>query len=92
MQAGCISHDSAGAGRGETKEVKTGSTMSVHGDWFSVLSILLDHCAPAPSRLLGAEGPYFALALEYLWVTLAGSNRASPIPLAAGALMRLGDT
>jgi Na+-driven multidrug efflux pump len=83
-----------GAGRGETKEVKDWlNNVSGMAIGFSVLSILLGIIAARPLVvLLGAEAHIAPLALEYLWVTLAGSIGFTLSFGAAGALIALGDT
>ncbi|WP_415056926.1 MATE family efflux transporter [Halopseudomonas sp.] len=60
---------------------------------FSVISVLLGAFAARPLVvLLGAEPHIEPLAMEYLWVTLAGSIGFTLSFGAAGALMALGDT
>lgn len=60
---------------------------------FSVISFLLGALAARPLVvLLGAEPHIEPLAMEYLWVTLAGSVGFTLSFGAAGALMALGDT
>lgn len=60
---------------------------------FSVVSLLLGALAARPLVvLLGAEPHIEPLAMEYLWVTLAGSIGFTLSFAAAGALMALGDT
>lgn len=60
---------------------------------FSLISFLLGALAARPLVvLLGAEPNIEPLAMEYLWVTLAGSIGFTLSFGAAGALMALGDT
>ncbi len=60
---------------------------------FSIMSLLLGALAARPLVvLLGAEPHIEPLAMEYLWVTLAGSVGFTLSFGAAGALMALGDT
>ena len=94
MQAGASAMIAPGAGRGETKEVKDWlNNVSGMAIGFSVLSILLGIIAARPLVvLLGAEAHIAPLALEYLWVTLAGSIGFTLSFGAAGALIALGDT
>jgi putative MATE family efflux protein len=94
LQAGASAMIAPGAGRGETHEVK-GWLNNVSGMaiGFSIISILLGIVAARPLvALLGAEAHIEPLALEYLWVTLAGSIGFTLSFGAAGALIALGDT
>jgi putative MATE family efflux protein len=94
LQAGASAMIAPGAGRGETHEVK-GWLNNVSGMaiGFSIISILLGIVAARPLVvLLGAEAHIEPLALEYLWVTLAGSIGFTLSFGAAGALIALGDT
>ncbi|MFT6328953.1 MAG: putative MATE family efflux protein, partial [Bermanella sp.] len=94
MQAGASAMIAPGAGRGETNEVK-GWINNVTGMaiGFSILSFLIGAFAAQPLVVfLGAEPHIEPLAMEYLWVTLAGSIGFTLSFGAAGALMALGDT
>ena len=94
IQAGASAMIAPGAGRGETHEVKDWvNNVSGLAIGFSVLSFLLGMLAARPLVvLLGAEAHIEPLAMEYLWVTLAGSIGFTLSFGAAGALMALGDT
>ncbi|MFT4998678.1 MAG: putative MATE family efflux protein [Glaciecola sp.] len=94
MQAGASAMIAPGAGRGETSEVKDWiNNVSGMAIGFSILSFLLGAFAAQPLViLLGAEPHIEPLAMEYLWVTLAGSIGFTLSFGAAGALMALGDT
>jgi putative MATE family efflux protein len=94
MQAGASAMIAPGAGRGDTSEVK-GWIDNVSGMaiGFSLLSCMLGFFAARPLVvLLGAQAQVEPLAMEYLWVTLAGSIGFTLSFGAAGALMALGDT
>lgn len=91
---GAIKGAVKGAVKGGTSQVKywinnvTGMAIG-----FSVLSFLLGAFTARPLViLLGAEPHIEPLAMEYLWVTLAGSIGFMLSFGAAGALMALGDT
>jgi putative MATE family efflux protein len=94
LQAGASAMIAPGAGRGETHEVKDWlNNVSGMAVGFSIISILLGIVAARPLVvLLGAEAHIAPLALEYLWVTLAGSVGFTLSFGAAGALIALGDT
>jgi O-antigen/teichoic acid export membrane protein len=94
LQAGASAMIAPGAGRGETHEVKDWiNNVSGMAICFSVLSFLLGAFAARPLVvLLGAEPNIEPLAMEYLWVTLAGSIGFPLLFGAAGALMAFGDT
>ncbi len=83
-----------GAIKGGTSEVKHWiDNVSGMAIGFSVISFLLGAFAARPLVvLLGAEPNIEPLAMEYLWVTLAGSIGFTLSFGAAGALMALGDT
>jgi putative MATE family efflux protein len=94
IQTGASAMIAPGAGRGETHEVK-GWLDNVSGIAiaFSALSCILGYFAARPLVvLLGAEPHIEPLAMEYLWVTLAGTVGFTLSFGAAGALMALGDT
>lgn len=94
IQTGASAMIAPGAGRGETHEVK-GWLDNVSGIAiaFSALSCILGYFAARPLVvLLGAEPNIEPLAMEYLWVTLAGTVGFTLSFGAAGALMALGDT
>ena len=80
--------------KGGTSEVKHWiDNISGMAIGFSVISFLLGALAARPLVvLLGAEPNIEPLAMEYLWVTLAGSIGFTLSFGAAGALMALGDT
>ena len=91
----------AGKNSGIENGIKSGTSQVKH--WidnvcgmaigFSVLSFLIGVFAARPLViLLGAEPNIEPLAMEYLWVTLAGSIGFILSFGAAGALMALGDT
>ena len=81
----------AKSGTGEVKHWINNVTGMAIG--FSMLSFLLGAFAAQPLVvLLGAEPNIEPLAMEYLWVTLAGSIGFMLSFGAAGALMALGDT
>jgi putative MATE family efflux protein len=94
LQAGASAMIAPGAGRGETNELKDWiENVSGMAIGFSVLSFLLGVLAARHLViLLGAEPHIEPLAMEYLWVTLAGSIGFTLSFGAAGALMALGDT
>ncbi len=94
LQAGASAMIAPGAGRGETDEVKDWiDNVSGMAIGFSMLSMLLGALAAKPLvALLGAEPHIAPMAMEYLWVTLAGSVGFTLSFGAAGALMALGDT
>jgi len=94
LQAGASAMIAPGVGRGETHEVRDWiNNVSGMSIGFSVLSMILGaFCAQALVVLLGAEPHIAPLAMEYLWVTLAGSVGFTLSFGAAGALMALGDT
>lgn len=94
LQAGASAMIAPGAGRGETHEVKDWiNNVSGMAIGFSILSIALGALAAQPLVvLLGAEPHIAPMAMEYLWVTLAGSVGFTLSFGAAGALMALGDT
>lgn len=94
IQTGASAMIAPGAGRGETHEVK-GWLDNVSGlaIAFSAVSCVIGFFAARPLVvLLGAEPHIEPLAMEYLWVTLAGSVGFTLSFGAAGALMALGDT
>ncbi|APE05385.1 MATE family efflux transporter [Alteromonas sp. RW2A1] len=94
IQTGASAMIAPGAGRGETHEVK-GWLDNVSGlaIAFSALSCVIGFFAARPLVvLLGAEPNIEPLAMDYLWVTLAGSLGFTLSFGAAGALMALGDT
>lgn len=94
LQAGASAMIAPGAGRGETHEVKDWiNNVSGMAIGFSALSFLIGAFAARPLVvLLGAEPNIEPLAMEYVWVTLAGSIGFTLSFGAAGALMALGDT
>ena len=94
IQAGASAMIAPGYGRGETKEVKHWvNNVSGLAIGFSILSFLIGTLAARPLVvLLGAESHIEPLAMEYLWVTLAGSVGFTLSFGAAGALMAMGDT
>lgn len=94
LQAGASAMIAPGAGRGETHEVKDWiNNVSGMAIGFSLFSIALGVQAAQPLVvLLGAEPHIAPMAMEYLWVTLAGSVGFTLSFGAAGALMALGDT
>jgi putative MATE family efflux protein len=94
IQAGASAMIAPGVGRGDTSEVKYWiNNVSGMAIGFSMLSFLLGVLAARPLVvLLGAEPNIEPLAMEYLWVTLAGSIGFTLSFGAAGALMALGDT
>ncbi len=94
IQSGASAMIAPGAGRNDTSGVK---------DWvnnvcgmaigFSAISFTIGYFTAQPLVvLLGAESHIEPLAMEYLWVTLAGSVGFTLSFGAAGALMALGDT
>ena len=94
LQAGASAMIAPSVGRGETLEVKVWiNNVSGMAIGFSVLSMALGALAAQPLIiLLGAEPHIAPMAMEYLWVTLAGSVGFTLSFGAAGALMALGDT
>jgi len=94
IQAGASAMIAPDVGRGGTGQAKYWiDNVSGMAIGFSVLSFLLGVFAARPLVvLLGAEPHIEPLALEYLWVTLAGSVGFTLSFGAAGALMALGDT
>lgn len=94
IQAGASAMIAPGVGRGETSEIKDWvNNVSGTAIGFSVLSFVLGALAARPLVvLLGAEPHVEPLAMEYLWVTLAGSIGFTLSFGAAGALMAMGDT
>ena len=94
IQAGASAMIAPDVGRGGTSQVKYWiDNVSGMAIGFSVLSFLLGVFAARPLVvLLGAEPHIEPLALEYLWVTLAGSIGFTLSFGAAGALMAMGDT
>jgi putative MATE family efflux protein len=94
IQAGASAMIAPGVGRGETSEIKDWvNNVSGMAIGFSVLSFVLGALAARPLVvLLGAEPHVEPLAMEYLWVTLAGSIGFTLSFGAAGALMAMGDT
>ncbi|WP_349293797.1 MATE family efflux transporter [Marinobacter sp. M3C] len=102
IQAGASAMIAPGVGRADIKGGTEGGTSEVKR-WidnvsgiaigFSLISFLLGALAARPLVvLLGAEPHIEPLAMEYLWVTLAGSIGFTLSFGAAGALMALGDT
>jgi putative MATE family efflux protein len=94
IQSGASAMIAPGAGRNDTSGVK---------DWvnnvcgmaigFSAISFAIGYFTAQPLVvLLGAEAHIEPLAMEYLWVTLAGSVGFILSFGAAGALMALNDT
>ena len=94
LQSGASAMIAPGAGRGENDEVKDWiDNVSGMAIGFSLLSMALGALAAEPLVvLLGAEPHIAPMAMEYLWVTLAGSVGFTLSFGAAGALMALGDT
>ena len=94
IQAGASAMIAPGVGRGETSEIKDWvNNVSGMAIGFSVLSFVLGALVARPLVvLLGAEPHVEPLAMEYLWVTLAGSIGFTLSFGAAGALMAMGDT
>ncbi|HEY7885502.1 MAG TPA: MATE family efflux transporter, partial [Cellvibrionaceae bacterium] len=94
IQAGASAMIAPEVGRGGTSQVKYWiNNVSGMAIGFSVLSFVLGALAARPLVvLLGAEPHIEPLAMEYLWVTLAGSTGFTLSFGAAGALMALGDT
>ena len=94
IQAGASAMIAPRFGRGETTDVKDWvNNVSGMAIGFSVLSFILGALAAKPLViLLGAESHIEPLAMEYLWVTLAGTAGFTLSFGAAGALMAMGDT
>ncbi|WP_371192887.1 MATE family efflux transporter [Glaciecola sp. SC05] len=94
IQSGASAMIAPGAGRNDTSEVKDWvNNVSGLAIGFSAISFIIGYFAAQPLVvLLGAEAHIEPLAMEYLWVTLAGSVGFTLSFGAAGALMALGDT
>ncbi|MFT5283237.1 MAG: Na+-driven multidrug efflux pump, partial [Yoonia sp.] len=94
IQAGASAMIAPDVGRGDTSQVKDWvNNVSGMAIGFSILSFSLGLLAARPLVvLLGAEPNVEPLAMEYLWVTLAGSIGFTLSFGAAGALIALGDT
>jgi putative MATE family efflux protein len=94
IQAGASAMIAPSVGSGETGDVKHWvNNVSGMAIGFSILSFSIGFFAARPLVVfLGAEPHIEPLAMEYLWVTLAGSIGFMLSFGAAGALMALGDT
>jgi len=94
IQSGASAVIAPGAGRNDTSGVEVWiNNVSGLAIGFSILSFSVGYFAAQPLVvLLGAEPNIEPLAMEYLWVTLAGSVGFTLSFGAAGALMAMGDT